>query len=97
MSEEILVKFLTLFKQHKTLVVDFTKVNGDFRSMTCTLDESLLPIKEAKEKKERKLPHDSLAVYDRNACGWRSFKVASVISISVVDEAGNFQKLYTKE
>lgn len=98
MSEDLLVKILTLFKQHKTLTVDFNKINGDFRSMTCTLDESLIPVKEEKAvKTERKLPHDSIAVYDRNALGWRSFKVGSVISISTVDEAGNFHKLYTKE
>ena len=70
--------------------VTFTKVNGDERVMTCTLQPDtlqLLPkgvVKEGEEKKERvfKNPERSLAVYDTKAEGWRSFLIRNITSIN---------------
>lgn len=58
--------------------VTFTKVNGDERVMTCTLNEEFLPaqldVEEAIEKKTKKPNPSVLAVYDTKAEGWRSFR-----------------------
>ena len=67
--------------------VTFTKINGDERVMTCTLQPETLPkvvIKEGEEKKERviKHPENSLAVFDTKAEGWRSFLIRNITSIN---------------
>lgn len=96
MSEDLLVKFLTLFKQNSILVVDFNKVDGEKRVMTCSLDPSVLPVKEEKETtKTRKVSHDSLAVYDILKKDWRAFRVASVNSIAVAKD-GILTTLYKR-
>lgn len=60
--------------------VTFDKVNGDRRIMTCTLQEQYLPAL-VSWPSERPEPKDSLAVWDLNANGWRSFRLDKVISI----------------
>jgi hypothetical protein len=63
------------------VVVKFTKLNGDERIMTCTLNPELLPpveIKEVTDKPERKKSDTSIAVYDLTAKAWRSFVTKSV-------------------
>jgi len=71
-----------------TAVVTFTKINGDERVMTCTLNPNDLPkvvVKEGEEKKERviKNPENSLAVFDVTANGWRSFVIKNIKSINL--------------
>jgi hypothetical protein len=66
--------------------VTFTKINGDERVMTCTLQPETLPkvvIKEGEEKKERviKNPENSLEVFDTKAEGWRSFLIRNITSV----------------
>lgn len=71
-----------------TVVVTFTKKDGEERVMTCTLNPALLPavvIKEAVDgevKVERKKSDTSIAVYDLTAEAWRSFIVKSVKSVT---------------
>jgi|TARA_B100001094_G_C17921396_1_gene666104 hypothetical protein len=67
--------------------VTFTKINGDERVMTCTLQPDNLPkqvVKEGEEKKERviKNPENSLAVFDTKADGWRSFLIRNIKSVN---------------
>jgi len=60
--------------------VKFTKVNGEFRDMLCTLNDGYIP-KEAHPKvKNDDIDKnvDVIRVYDVTAQGWRSFKVDSV-------------------
>lgn len=64
--------------------VEFTKVNGDFRDMRCTLNDSYIPL-ELKPKDDdsgvqRTL--DVIRVFDINAQGWRSFRVDNVVSFN---------------
>jgi len=63
--------------------VIFTKVNGEERNMVCTLKEGVIP-KASKDpitqKKIRDLNEEVLAVWDVKAEGWRSFRVANVVS-----------------
>jgi len=66
--------------------VTFTKVNGDLRTMPCTLNPELLPpvvVVEGEEKKERKTSDTSLAVFVTDIGEWRSFRLDSIHSISV--------------
>ena len=63
--------------------VIFTKVNGEERNMVCTLKEGGIP-KASKDpitqKKVRDISEEVLAVWDVKAEGWRSFRVANVVS-----------------
>lgn len=66
-------------------VVTFTKVNGEKRVMTCTLNEAVLP-KATKQdplsqKKVRAVNPEVCSVWDVNAQGWRSFRWENVVSV----------------
>jgi hypothetical protein len=65
--------------------VVFTKTNGEERTMSCTLNESILPevVKEIEEKSPREKSKDSLAVWDTDKGGWRSFRWDSVKEFNV--------------
>lgn len=64
--------------------VVFTKVNGDSRTMQCTLNEKHLPAQiETVEATQKKTPNpDVLAVWDTQAEGWRSFRWDSLINVN---------------
>lgn len=62
--------------------VTFTKVNGETRTMPCTLDPQRLPaapIKESANTKVRK--EDALSVWCVDKNEWRSFKVMNILEI----------------
>lgn len=65
-----------------TRVVTFSKVNGDERVMTCTLDNSLIPQDNQKSvaKSPKPVNEEVLPVWDVKAQGWRSFRIDNVIS-----------------
>ena len=65
--------------------VIFTKVNGEERDMQCTLKEDLLPEPVASDEevnRNRPVNEEVLAVWDTKAEGWRSFRIANVVSFS---------------
>ena len=66
-------------------VVNFTKVNGDKRSMTCTLRKDLLPAATQadplSQKKVRAVSEQVIPVWDLKKEGWRSFRIDSVIDM----------------
>jgi len=68
--------------------VTFTKVNGDERVMTCTLQKDLIPKATKKdpltETKVREINENFISVWDINAQGWRGFRVANVIAFKQV-------------
>ena len=72
------------------VVVDFTKLNGDKRIMTCTLREDMKPpatkTDTMSQKKVREISDAVVSVWDVNAKGWRSFRYDRVNSIDVVEE-----------
>lgn len=93
-SDEDWTVFRTVLKndlQTKTAEVTFTKLNGDVRVMTCTLNPTLLPTKvvtEGEEEKPARIiknPNNSLPVYDINAEGWRSFVIKNVTQVLYKD------------
>ena len=59
--------------------VTFTKVNGELRTMPCTLDRELLPPQPLKEFHEtRVFKPETLSVWCMDKMEWRSFRVANV-------------------
>lgn len=67
--------------------VTFTKVNGETRQMTCTLNEEVLKGEGVwKEPSEvtKKENTSVIAVYDTIAKGWRSFRVDSVTKFQYI-------------
>jgi hypothetical protein len=79
----------TLLEQN-VLVVDFTKLNGDKRVMTCTLREDMKPRATKddtmSQKKVREISDAVVSVWDVNAKGWRSFRYERVNTVNIVDE-----------
>lgn len=72
--------------------VTFTKVNGERRTMRCTLMDHYLPeahkanpAEQEKEKSFHKENPDVLAVWDLQNGGWRSFRIDSVEYVQILD------------
>lgn len=78
--------------RENVLEVTFTKVNGEQRVMRCTLRNDLLPktfVENVDEQKEEKEFHqnnpDTIACWDVQKGGWRSFRVDSVGYLQIID------------
>jgi len=69
------------------VVVEFTKTNGEYRRMRCTLREEAIsqyqPKGEVKTKEEK--PKANQSVWDVDANGWRSFLWSNVKTFDGVD------------
>lgn len=65
--------------------VTFNKINGDKRIMTCTLHPSHLPPATKKDpltqEKIRKINEEVMSVWDTNAKGFRSFRMANITEV----------------
>ena len=76
--------------EQNVLVVDFTKLNGDKRVMTCTLREDIKPAATKddtmSQKAVREVSDAVVSVWDVNAKGWRSFRYDRINSTEVVQE-----------
>ena len=59
--------------RQQEMTVDFEKTNGEFRSMTCTLQESRLPPAINKTTQKKANP-EVCVVWDCNQNAWRSFR-----------------------
>ena len=64
--------------------VTFTKKDGTFREMRCTLHESYLPPMMCDTEIKTKDNPDVLAVWDIEVKGWRSFRLDSVMVVEPV-------------
>lgn len=74
--------YLTNLLQNGVVEVNFTKVDGSFRKMLCTLQESILPVTEVKEDaKPRSESPEALRVWDISINEWRSFRLESINSV----------------
>jgi len=71
-----------------TLSVLFTKKDGTQRAMLCTLMAEHLPVVDKQEgdevKKERKESDTSIRVWDLEKKDWRSFRIDSIVSHSII-------------
>lgn len=68
--------------RQNVIEVTFIKVNGEQRVMRCTLDPQYLPpnydSQHLDEQHKKKENLSTIAAWDLNAQGWRSFRVDSV-------------------
>lgn len=65
--------------------VIFNKKNGDERVMTCTLANDLIPEEHTPKGTSAKVPStETLAVFDVNAEGWRSFRLENVTNFKYI-------------
>jgi hypothetical protein len=73
--------------------VKFLKLDGDERTMTCTLVPTYLPESNRDDKlsqtKIRNLEEKVVGVWDINAQGWRSFRYDRIISVNPLSIATN--------
>jgi len=64
--------------------VVFTKKDGTTRKMNCTLKEELIPAEKkvvSKSEDKRNVTMETLAVWDLDNNGWRSFRLDSITSV----------------
>src|SRR5210317_669815 len=75
--------------EQNVLVVDFTKLNGDKRVMTCTLRDDIKPratkTDTLSQKAVREVSDAVVSVWDVNAKGWRSFRYERINSVTIVE------------
>lgn len=68
---------------HGVCDVTFTKINGEVRTMPCTLDSDLLPPEPLREFHRTKVYNpDTLSVWCLDKMAWRAFRVANVTKVS---------------
>lgn len=72
--------------QKEICVVEFVKVNGESRTMVCTLKESLLPENVSIVVPPKQENEAVIATWDVQAEGWRSFRIDSVKSFRNLQE-----------
>jgi hypothetical protein len=86
-ERDVLLKDL----QEQVVKVTFTKVNGDRREMRCTLMSKHLPPGTDKNYLlgEHKKPENlnTLAVWDMDNGGWRSFRIESVEYVETMHQS----------
>ena len=61
--------------------VKFTKVNGEYRNMDCTLKEEFLP--ENTKKKTSPETKKHISVWDINRDAWRAFRIDNVQQFTI--------------
>jgi hypothetical protein len=71
--------------------VEFTKINGDLRTLSCTLSPEILPkTDQVKEATEPKVPDfETISVWVPELKSWRSFKTMNVITVKVPENVGS--------
>lgn len=75
--------------KENVLQITFTKLNGDVRSMPCTLMESHLPPAKKDEpitqKKVREMSNTVIPVWVTDAKGFRSFRYDRITKVELVE------------
>jgi len=86
MSMELRTSYLNSL-YNNICFVDFTKMDGTLRGMRCTLRSDMLPPQtDLEEHTQCKQTTESIAVWDLEVKGWRSFRTDSVIDFKVLEE-----------
>lgn len=67
--------------KHKTVTIKFTKVNGEFREMDCTLMENIIPSTTIPHKTRKSSPN-VLSVWDTNKNDWRSIRWENILEVT---------------
>jgi len=80
---------LKLLLEQNVIEVNFNKLNGDKRVMTCTLRDDMKPRATKddtlSQKKVREISDAVVSVWDVNAQGWRSFRYDRINSTEIVE------------
>ena len=78
--------------RHGVCEVTFTKVDGELRTMPCTLDPKIIPpapapklVAEGETARVKKSNPDNMSVWCTDKNEWRSFKLANVTEIASVN------------
>jgi len=74
------------FTNNKAVEVTFRKVDGEIRTMPCTLQDIPVVIKETTGKKTKKPNPEVMSVFCTDKQQWRSFKINNVISITALGD-----------
>jgi hypothetical protein len=76
--------------EHNVVEVDFLKLNGDRRVMTCTMRSDCRPpatkLDPLSQEAIRKVSDAVVSVWDVNAQGWRSFRYERINAVKIVEE-----------
>ena len=74
-------QMIDALRSHKC-TVEFTKVNGEKRTMPCTLNPAFMPEQPVLEGKTAKKENDNvISVWCLDKQAWRSFRVDSVTNL----------------
>ena len=76
-------EFLEDALKRTSVVVEFTKANGEKRTMICTRNMRMIPVEfhpKDSEYKSHNKNDEQVRVFDFEKSAWRSFKASSVIS-----------------
>ena len=80
---------LKLLLEQNVIEVNFNKLNGDKRVMTCTLRDDMKPRATKddtlSQKKVREISDAVVSVWDVNAQGWRSFRYDRMNSAEILE------------
>lgn len=75
-KKEDIIHILNLFDQCK---LTFTKINGEERTITCTLNPNIIP---TPANTDANVCKDTITVWCTDSNSWKSFRYNNVISIS---------------
>lgn len=75
-----------ILREEKEVHVFFTKKNGEYRDLRCTLNTQILPPKNPEEVRTRNSNPDTLSVWDLDANNWRSFNIDTVERVTFADK-----------
>ena len=71
--------------KNDVLEVVFIKTDGSVREMKCTLQEKFVEAYDKKTDKVKPENDNVISVWDLDNNGWRSFKLDSIQTVSVVE------------
>jgi len=71
--------------KNDVLEVVFIKTDGSVREMRCTLQEKFVEAYDKKTDKVKPENDSTVSVWDLDNSGWRSFRVDSIQSVSIVE------------
>jgi hypothetical protein len=85
------VELEKFFKEHANVEVTFTKVDGEIRTMPCTLNEALLPVvvqvtptADTPPARVKKFNPAVMSVFCTDKQEWRSFRIENLISVKAI-------------
>jgi len=89
--EERRVVLEAFFKDNANVEVTFKKVDGEIRTMPCTLNEALLPVvvqitptADTQRPRVKKFNPTVMSVFCTDKQEWRSFRIENLISLKAM-------------